>query len=520
MENQQNSEESIKQQTSLNLPREEIEINETKKDDIFQEEIFTSVDKNNESDQQWELDFLPEEVENLTSKSLATGEFRKLFQSIQDGLNSIKENFNQWQIQIGMGNQLQMENTKILNLRSSIKKVVQWLESLKYGNSPILSDIETVAKFLNEIDTSFASYSSLIKQHESLKETASCLENDVKKWRERANFYQEQNKQYQSIQIFQDNPNDLRRNNERLSQENQVLRSNNTLLQNQVTSIERERDTLKNERDELENERGRMLRDLAAKNQDKNTTYTISIDRHNKPQHHTLYQEFKQLKDQEFNAFSKEMFFYLSEQELVLKANRKQEIAKIKSVLSKQVIIDGMKLFTGTSDFSDEIEENALKTVSQSFRTAAGIAENVEMSETLSNELENLIKQGMKLLNETSSSGTSKRFRNQEEFTTVVKDISTSIYNALKISEEKEIPEKIRIDTENLVQKGLELVRKIASADPPGILWIEKEGIPFKSDRHEAILGCEEGGKILLTVYPGYMVGDRVFEKALVFTVS
>jgi hypothetical protein len=33
------------------------------------------------------------------------------------------------------------------------------------------------------------------------------------------------------------------------------------------------------------------------------------------------------------------------------------------------------------------------------------------------------------------------------------------------------------------------------------------------------MFGCEEGGKILLTIYPGYLVGDRVFEKALVFTV-
>lgn len=47
-------------------------------------------------------------------------------------------------------------------------------------------------------------------------------------------------------------------------------------------------------------------------------------------------------------------------------------------------------------------------------------------------------------------------------------------------------------------------------------VWL---GTPFKSDRHEAMLGCEEGRKILLTIYPAYLVGNRVFEKALVFTV-
>ncbi len=85
--------------------------------------------------------------------------------------------------------------------------------------------------------------------------------------------------------------------------------------------------------------------------------------------------------------------------------------------------------------------------------------------------------------------------------------------------ESAEITEAIRTNTENLVRKGLELVKKIASADPPGILWTEEEDIPYKSDRHEAMVGCEESGKILLTVYPGYLVGDRVFEKPLVFTV-
>ncbi len=62
-------------------------------------------------------------------------------------------------------------------------------------------------------------------------------------------------------------------------------------------------------------------------------------------------------------------------------------------------------------------------------------------------------------------------------------------------------------------------MKKIATADPPGKLWMEAEGTPFKPDRHEPMLGCEESGKILLTIYPGYFVGDRVFEKALVFTV-
>lgn len=522
MENQQLPEEPIKQQKSYKLPIQEDEKTESNTEEVSREENLTIIEGSEigESTQKIKSHSLPEQDENLLSESLTTSELAKLFQSLQDGFHSIIENFQPWEIKIEIKNQLQMENTKLVKLRSYLKEVIKWLENLKIGNRLMLSDIETVVKVINETDALLASYSSLIQKHQNLKEKADNLENDCKKYEKKVSFSQQKyNHLSQSFQQIQENINDLQRDNERLSQDNKILKSDNSKLQNQLMSLKQERDTLKNEREQLENERSRMLRDLAAKNRDKNTTYTIFTDKYDSPQHHTLYPEFKQLKDQDFNAFSNEMFHYLCEQELALKANRKQAIAKIKSVLSKQIMMNGMKLFIEPSNFSDEKVENALKTVSRSFRMASGIAEDAEIPETFSNELENLIKQGMELLNETRSAGTNRSFRNQEKFTTVIKDISKSVYNALNISEEKDIPEQIRIDTENLVRKGLELVNKIASADPPGILWIEKEGIPFKSDRHEAMLGCQEGGKILLTVYPGYLVGDRVFEKALVFTV-
>ncbi|KYC38102.1 hypothetical protein WA1_37765 [Scytonema hofmannii PCC 7110] len=514
MENQQTPEEPIQQKTVLNLPIGDIDRIETET-----EEIFPNVESEVSESPQHKSDLLLQQSEHLLSELLVNSKVEKIFQSIQDRFNSIQENFKHLQIQIGLGNQLQMENTRILNLRSYIKNVLRWLEDLKYGR-PILSDIETVANFLNKIDSSLENYSCLIQANKSLKEKAVYLENDAQKFQEKAKFYQEQYKQqcqYNS-QILQENTN-LCRDKERLIQENEILKRHNTAIQNEILSLKQERDTLKNEREQMLSERSRMLSDMAAKNRDKNTTYSISINGDDSPQHHILYQKFRQIRDQEFNAFSNEIFRYCCEQDPALKANRKLEIATIKSILSKQIIINGLKLFIVTSDFPDETVKNVLKVVSKSFRSISGIAENADIPEEINNELENLIKQGMKLLREGSSAGTSKRSWNQEEFTTAVKEISQSVYNELKMPEETDIPEQIRIDTENLVRQGLELVKKIASVDPPGVLWIEKESTLFKSDRHEAMLGCEEGGKILLTIYPGYLVGDRVFEKALVFTV-
>ena len=71
---------------------------------------------------------------------------------------------------------------------------------------------------------------------------------------------------------------------------------------------------------------------------------------------------------------------------------------------------------------------------------------------------------------------------------------------------------------ESLIQKGLDLVEKITRADPPGDLWMDQVGTLFDAERHQPLLGYQSSGNIRLTVYPGYRVGNRIFEKACVLT--
>ncbi|BAY38837.1 hypothetical protein NIES2111_31860 [Nostoc sp. NIES-2111] len=430
----------------------------------------------------------------------------------------------------------EIKEIKILNyICSDLQRVLIWLETLKSGNKPNYQDIDKVVILISGKNKLLSLYSSLLQEQINFQDKISLLKQDI------TNFQQKNSQQTQYISFIEDEKrkltienNNLRQNNQRLSNErNYYARQIQTNTQQQYllqlqdeirqinkkyNDLEKDIKHLENERNELVIEKGQILGKLAAKQIDKTTTFVTYTSSDDNIQHHILYQEFKQLKDQEFNAFSNKLFHYRCEQSLALKSNRKREITIIKSVLSENILINGMKIFAENSDFSPEILENAMKVVRPSFCHALGIVENSEISKILSNELENLIKQGIKFVTKTSSNDTTKRSWNEEEFTEAVKDISRTVYTALQIAEETNISREIRTNTDNLVRKGLELVKKIASADPPGNLWIEQKDTLFDYEKHEAVLGCKEGGKILLTVYPGYVVGNRIFEKALVFT--
>lgn len=176
---------------------------------------------------------------------------------------------------------------------------------------------------------------------------------------------------------------------------------------------------------------------------------TITSTSNSRPPHHLLVNEFRHLEEQDFHFVSILIFRYGYQKGIFLKENRKHDIARIKSVLSKELLNKGL-------EFVDNQREPTL--------------------------IKNAICRFFKIINDNPSS----------------RDIIKEL--------------------EKLIAKGLALVNQIALADPPGQLVIEKEGTRFNPERHKAELGCEEGGTISFTVYPGYLVGNRVFEKAIVFT--
>jgi hypothetical protein len=69
-----------------------------------------------------------------------------------------------------------------------------------------------------------------------------------------------------------------------------------------------------------------------------------------------------------------------------------------------------------------------------------------------------------------------------------------------------------------LVAEGLQLAQQVEAAHPRGILWIEKVGEPFDSQRHETVAGSSESGPVSFTIFPGYDVGNRILVPAVVWT--
>jgi len=242
------------------------------------------------------------------------------------------------------------------------------------------------------------------------------------------------------------------------SQENQTLQAeiqrlkrgsyNTTQLQAKIEKLEREKQ-------ELEGRVSSLLAKLGERDRDKTSTITSDDSRR---QRDLLTQDFIQLNNQYFTAVSNEIFNYQYQSNPTLIQERKLEIARIKSVLSRQILKPANK---------------------------------------------EIIK---KIQSDNVSSA--------------VQLISAEIFQELKMPETS--PKEIAQNVENLVEKGLKLIKDILNDDPPGELLIESEGTTFSPEIHQPVPGCEAGGKILYTTYPGYRINDRILSdalKAFVFTV-
>jgi hypothetical protein len=191
------------------------------------------------------------------------------------------------------------------------------------------------------------------------------------------------------------------------------------------------------------------------------TTHPV-LDSH--PQHHLLFQEYRYIRDQDLKSMSNDIFRIKWESEpSPPQISRKQELAILQSLLSREIFFQGISSYRKFGCFSEESRIAILNTVKALVFRYLDIAYTIQ---------------------------------------------------------------DLELNLENLVFKGLQIVENISNATPRGDIWIEAEGTPFSLYRHEALLGCEEAGYIGLTVHPGYSATDpnsgkeRIFEKAYVYTVA
>jgi hypothetical protein len=203
------------------------------------------------------------------------------------------------------------------------------------------------------------------------------------------------------------------------------------------------------------NERmNKALSALANLRRDKSTSYVADLG----PQNHIVSQGFKVFGDQELHHVATEIYVRLSafDQEVITK--RKVVIAELKSILSTEIFIKGRGVVEArnmsSKPVTDIIVNNAVEAINR--------------------------KLGREILN----------------------SVSSPLNDMLK----------------DLVSKGEDLIDKALHAEPPGEFWVAPLGEEFDPERYEPILGCEDSGRVTLTVFPGYSVGGRVYSKAQVRT--
>lgn len=131
-----------------------------------------------------------------------------------------------------------------------------------------------------------------------------------------------------------------------------------------------------------------------------------------------------------------------------------------------------------------------------------------------------ILVKGMARLLLAQESGDPKADREQ-----VRRGIQDALLEKFRLNKHQDLlPEGLLDGLRAAIGKGLDFLRAMTMATPPGYLLVPPPGAPFNPDHHEAVVGCptNSGVKVKLTAFPGYLplFSSRVLERALVYTVE
>jgi hypothetical protein len=199
---------------------------------------------------------------------------------------------------------------------------------------------------------------------------------------------------------------------------------------------------------------------------DRTTTFEASTYQ---LQPHELSESLKMLEENTLRDISRDIFKFRKEfnNEFAQKYPKfdKFEVAKIKSVVSKTLFIEGRKLFE--QDSVSDYEQDLVCQVTEAILRYLEAQDSLKLSEKLSDQLKNLCKKSVNILSS---------------------------------------------------------LQQLESLD--SLIWIEEiENKQFNDNEHRVEVGCKEDGNIEMTTFPGYIVRDRntgkkrIMVKACVFTI-
>jgi len=274
-------------------------------------------------------------------------------------------------------------------------------------------------------------------------------------------------------------------------------------LREENARLEQAYDRLHKKERELTTRFSRLLGELAEHRRDRARTYVSDS-----PQAHLIVENWKLLRDQDFRNAGRKIFPLLPRSPDPSIEERRERMAKLKSALSQEILMREYRRLRAIRrrlvlwEFVESLKNLPLE---KAQRTA--IADVVE-SALASNPPEG---DGVR----TAPAAGVSASESQEER---LQNAARGMWGLLGLNE-LVLGDSLGSEIVTLFGKGAELVDEVLHTDPPGELWMDESGVPFDADRHEVELGCEEGGTIRWTSYPGYRFGDRVICKAVVFTV-
>jgi len=260
-------------------------------------------------------------------------------------------------------------------------------------------------------------------------------------------------------------------------------------LSAKLAGLGHENESLRKNRDDLDERVSTLMRELAGYRRSKTEMFVSDM-----PQVHLILQDFKYLKDQKLNAMSGRIYDAVSRQTPRRPNDRREEIARIKSVLSEAALVKESQFLSG-------------KLAMASVMKFLVSVEELPVSAIMRGDLCDVVKA---ILSKEISFGESARTQNEAD---LFGQRMAFVLNALKLFDNE-----FQSDILDLFRVGRELVRRVFSTDPPGELWVENEGTTFDPSKHEIVVGSSEGSFIATTVVPGYRVNGRVLEKAIVLT--
>ena len=371
---------------------------------------------------------------------------------------------------------------------------------------------------------------SAAESSKSAKAKIKNLEASNSSLRRDVNFYQKKLKDtekvwHQDVQHLQGQVSYYRP----FKDESQVLKNQNKLLGDNLANARAEGKKARDERDVIAVDKNQLIAELANIKRDRTKSTSLTDD---EPRNDLLVPEFKQLKDQEFKGVINSVYLFSLKQDPGSKPNREQKRQRTngyKSLLSQEIFTNGHQLFAPGGSSGASLEGEALSLSEEdhaliekllgSFLEILKIDREDDSSNLVLSQISTLVTQIACVGKQAEPDSRSLAGKQTEEYLDYATDrVYQNIMRSPEFANAEDIPEDLPDKIRNLVHKGLHLCQRASQADPPGQFKAYAAAEKFVSTCHEAVVGeeDEDGAVIDLTVFPAYMVGSRVFEKAQV----